>query len=252
MRKLVLWLMFIALVIVPCSADASTAQIGSLGIFRNYSTNGEVRIVNGKADYSNVTRYDGGSLFLGTRLKGTYTEDMQIPSGILFTGTEQDGLTGYYDGEKVRYDGHFHFAPGERLRWILNTSPATIGSMTIPDDAPDIGDIVPYVKMIHDEGGSKIMRVMVCFAESEDVAGSGEVKPVVHFVPANLSENDYFTVRVYFEQGNNTYSWRFLHSWQYYEENEGYTIWQRDKDEYGPGEPDSWYNLLPTYYGQFS
>lgn len=264
MRKLFLWLMLCTLIIVPCSAGASV-QLGNVGIFTNYSTNREVIISGGTADYSRVTGYSAYFMYLGAKLAGSYSGNTELPTGTLFTSGDKSALDGDYRNGKIYYRDVLNLA-GQHIRWSINTSPVTIGSITVPENISDTKEItgaVPYIKMMRDNGGSTITRIMVCFADSEDIASGREIMPVsvsgvsavrvyagevseeytdfsrgvpvVHFVPVNLDSNSYFSVNIEFEQGNNLYFWNFYYEPGDYFDFDGSIIFQQDGE------------ILPSY-----
>ena len=192
MRKLVLWLMLFALVIVPCSAGAVESvpvEFNRVGMFKVFSANGTVVIESGDsesriADYSAVTSYDYSSAFLGASIKGSYKEGDTLPSGTLTTPSRRYSLSGRIgSGNLIVYGSYYYYYldTNTKARWSLNSSPASVGSTIIPpyeyfrydyQEIPEMDSIVPYVELEHSDSGYKITGVKVHFVES------GDTKPV--------------------------------------------------------------------------
>lgn len=265
MRKLVLWLMLFALVIVPGASwalESSPVELGKVGLFKVYSTNEAVVLGEGKADYSSVTEYyeEGQGAFFGAAIKGRYTLGQSLPAGALISKIGQYPLygtiKGTFYGSFIRYASMPSSLAGTNVRWSLNSSPASIGSTVVPpynvlhstSDIPEIANVVPYVKLVHGYGGAKVTEIKVYFVESgdtepvtvSDISGlrisvNGNIEgfsdlsntePAVCIMSADLMDTSTFDIYVDYDKGENTYVWKFTHPRQNLPGS--YIIWEQD------------------------
>ena len=208
--------------VLPVSSDA----LLGFGLYKVYSTDQPVLLrADGEPYFGNVKKFTATDVVLAAKVKAVYANS----SYTMPRGTLTDTATGLrYRLDPNNWRGNFceyrvnadlSTLAGHKVMWNLYTSPdVAVGAVVIPEAltlSQNIAndEIVPYVKINHDSGGSYIGRVDLYFVKSGDwstpvALGDSTVKVYV-----NGSSLNYDSPRAEFTNFNKPIRSSFLLGW---------------------------------------